>query len=158
MHLSDIVIPAAVQPRLASATREGAIAELLDLLIAAGAAQPSRRAELLAAALEREKRGSTGFGKGVAVPHVKHADAQRVSLAVGVSPAGIDFSALDKQPVHSVFLLLSPAGRPEEHLKAMEVIFKHLSYESFRRALRLADTRERALELFRDADAQRPIG
>lgn len=157
MHLSDIVIPAAVQPRLASNTRDEVIGELLGLLIAAGAASASLRAELLASALDREKRSSTGFGKGVAVPHIKHPDAQKVSLAVGLSPGGIDFNSLDKQPVHSVFLLLSPTHKPEEHLKAMEVIFQRLSDESFRRALRHADTREKALDLFR-TDAHRPLG
>lgn len=158
MHLSDLVIPAAVQPRLACARRDEAIAELIDLLILAGAAQPQRRAELLASALEREKRGSTGFGKGVAVPHIKLPDVERVSLAVGLSPEGIDFNSLDRQPVHSVFLLLSPTQKPEEHLKAMEVIFQRLSDESFRRALRHADTSEKALDLLRGADPRRAIG
>ncbi len=156
MELSDIVVPGAVQPRLASNQRDEVIRELIDLLISSGAAPLKWRDMLVSSVLDRERRGSTGFGKGVAVPHVKHPDAQKVSLAVGLSQTGIDFNSLDKQPVYSVFLLLSPADKPEEHLKAMEVIFKNLSYDSFRRTLRQADTKDKALDALRDADTQRP--
>jgi mannitol/fructose-specific phosphotransferase system IIA component (Ntr-type) len=154
MRLTDIVIPDAIIPTLGSADRDQVLAELLDALIAAGAASPADRKALLGAVLEREKRGSTGFGKGVAVPHVKHGSASGVSLAIGLSQTGVDFNSLDKQPVYSVFLLLSPADNPEEHLKAMEVIFKNLSYDTFRRFLRQATTKEAVLELLEDADSQ----
>lgn len=156
VRLSDIVVPGAVQPNLASNQRDEVIKELIDLLISSGAAPAKWRDTLVSSVLERERRGSTGFGKGVAVPHVKHPDAQQVSVAVGLSQKGIDFNSLDKAPVYSVFLLLSPADKPEEHLKAMEVIFKNLSYDTFRRVLRQADTREKALEALHDADTQRP--
>ena len=64
-----------------------------------------------------------------------------------LSQRGIDFSALDKQPVYSVFLLLSPEDKPEEHLQAMEVIFKNLSKETFRRFLRQATTTDEVMTL-----------
>lgn len=158
MKLSDIIQPGAVIAPLRAVERDGALAELIDALIATGAAPARLRAELLGATLEREKRGSTGFGKGVAVPHVKRPDVDRVSLAVGLSPRGIDFNALDKQPVHSIFLLLSPENKPEEHLKAMEVIFQRLSFDTFRRMLRQADTSERALALLQESDTHRAPG
>ncbi|MBL0921834.1 MAG: PTS sugar transporter subunit IIA [Phycisphaerales bacterium] len=154
MRLTEIVVPGAVIPALASSERDEVIGELVDALIAAGAAAGIPREELVKAVLEREKRGSTGFGKGVAVPHVKHTSAKKVSLAVGLSPTGVDFNSLDKQPVYSVFLLLSPADNPEEHLKAMEVIFKNLSYDTFRRFLRQASTHAAVMDLLEEADGQ----
>jgi mannitol/fructose-specific phosphotransferase system IIA component (Ntr-type) len=154
MRLTEIVVPGAVIPALGSSERDAVIGELVDALIGAGAAAGIQREELIKAVLEREKRGSTGFGKGVAVPHVKHTNAKGVSLAVGLSQTGVDFNSLDKQPVYSVFLLLSPADNPEEHLKAMEVIFKNLSYDTFRRFLRQATTQQAVMDLLEEADGQ----
>ena len=69
-----------------------------------------------------------------------------------ISRNGVDFNALDKQPVYSVFLLVSPEDRPEEHLQAMELIFKNLSKETFRRMLRQAASADDVRQLLTDAD------
>lgn len=158
MKLRDIIVEGAVVTRLGSAQRDAVIHELMDALIGARAVEASLREELIKAVIERERKGSTGFGKGVAVPHVKHDSAKRVALAVGLSDTGVDFNALDKQPVFSVFMLVSPADNPEEHLQAMEVIFKNLSYEKFRRFLRQASSVEEVLELLDEADSQQIAG
>jgi mannitol/fructose-specific phosphotransferase system IIA component (Ntr-type) len=71
---------------------------------------------------------------------------------VGCSQEGIDFSSLDKQPVYSVFLLLSPASNPDKHLQAMETIFKNLQKDDFRRFLRQAQTKEAIIDAIKDAD------
>ncbi len=156
LKLSQIVAPGAIIPKLASTQRDDAIAELVGALISAGAADPKLRDELHARVLEREKRGSTGFGKGIAVPHVKHRSVKTMAAAVGLSPTGVDFSALDRQPVYSIFLLLSPEHDPEQHLKAMEVIFNSLSNETFRRFLRQAQTAQDVMTLIEEADGQPP--
>jgi mannitol/fructose-specific phosphotransferase system IIA component (Ntr-type) len=152
MKMLDIVSKQAVIPQLESDSRDGVIGELVGALISAGKADESMRDELIAKVLEREKRGSTGFGKGVAVPHVKHPDVHYMSAAIGVSESGVDFAALDKQPVYAFILLLSPLDRPDEHLQAMEVIFKNLNQDSFRRFLRQATTTEEVITLLEDAD------
>jgi mannitol/fructose-specific phosphotransferase system IIA component (Ntr-type) len=158
MKLSQIISDGAIVPRLASRDRDEVVNELVDALIAAGSAPESLRQELISRVLERERRGSTGFGRGVAVPHVKHKAVTRMAAAVGLSQAGVDFNALDKQPVYSIFLLLSPEDRPEDHLQAMEVIFKNLSKETFRRFLRQATTAEEVRTLLEEADAQQFAG
>jgi mannitol/fructose-specific phosphotransferase system IIA component (Ntr-type) len=150
----DVVLKDAIVPRLTATKRDEAVVELVDALIRAGAADASLREKLVKSVLDREKRGSTGFGKGVAVPHVKQDNVKHISAAVGLSAGGIDFNSLDKQPVYSVFLLLSPADNPEEHLQAMEIIFKHLSQDTFRRFLRQASTVEQVVTLLEDADNQ----
>ena len=158
MRLSTIVPEGAIIARLKGPDRDAVVGELLDSLIASGAAAPALRPELISRVLERERRGSTGFGKGIAVPHVKHKSVKSMAAAIGLAPAGVDFNALDKQPVYSVFLLLSPEDRPEEHLQAMEVIFKNLSKDTFRRFLRQAATSEDVRTLLEEADGQQVLG
>lgn len=155
MKLCELVVKEGIVPNLSSVERDGAIAELFDALVAAKVVKPAQREELVALVLEREKKGSTGFGKGVAVPHVKHASIKTMAAAIGTSRAGVDFNALDKQPVFTIFLLLSPAGKPEDHLQAMEVIFKNLSQDKFRRFLRQAETVDDVWGVLDDADHQR---
>lgn len=152
MKMLDIVSKNAVIARLESNNRDAVIEELVGALISSGHAEESQRAELVAKVLERERRGSTGFGKGVAVPHVKHPDVDEMAAAIGISENGVDFDALDKQPVYSFILLLSPLSRPDEHLQAMEVIFKNLNQDSFRRFLRQASSPDDVMTLLEDAD------
>lgn len=154
MKLSPIVPEGAILPQLSASERDQAITALLDALVSCGSAPASLRDDLLRRVLERERRGSTGFGKGVAVPHVKHPALTRMAVAIGLSPRGVEFNALDKQPVYSVLLLLSPEDRPEEHLQAMEAIFKNLSKDTFRRFLRQAVTAEDVRLLLDEADGQ----
>ena len=158
MKLTDIVSPQSIVPRLATSERDQVIAEMVDAMLASGAADPRLRDELIGRILERERRGSTGFGRGIAVPHVKHKNVKKMAAAIGLSPTGVDFNALDKQPVYSIFLLLSPEDRPEDHLQAMEVIFKNLSKETFRRFLRQAGTVEEVVTLLEEADGQQLAG
>lgn len=154
MKLSELVIADAVIPGLESQDRDTVILELMDGLIAAGGADPALRDELVRKVLDREKMSSTGFGRGVAVPHVKHKSLEKLVAAVGLSAKGVEFNALDKQPVYSIFLLLSPEDRPEEHLQAMETIFKNLRKDTFRRFLRQATTTEEVMTLLGEADDQ----
>lgn len=156
MNLSDLVPHGAVVTQLTASDRDAVVGEVIDALIAAQCAPPGIRDELVARVLERERRGSTGFGKGVAVPHVKHKGVKRMAAGIGLSAGGIEFAALDKQPVYSVFLLLSPDDRPEDHLLAMEVIFKSLSKDTFRRFLRQAGSVEEVRSLLEEADSQGP--
>ncbi len=154
LKLCDFIAKDAIVAQLSAAKRDDAIHELVDALIAAGAAPKTLRDTLVRLILDREKKGSTGFGKGVAVPHVKHEKIRKMTATIGISAAGIDFNALDKSPVYTIFLLLSPADKPDEHLQAMENIFSHLQRETFRRFLRQATTTEQVMELIEEADGQ----
>ncbi len=158
MKLTEIVHESAILPALESVDRDGVLAELVDALVGAGAVEPGIRDEILAKLIERETKGSTGFGRGVAVPHAKHPGVPRLTAAIGLSERGIDFAALDRQPVFSVFLLLSPQDQPEDHLQAMEVIFKNLRKDTFRRFLRQAGSVEEIRTLLEEADSQQFSG
>ena len=158
MKLSDFVLPAAIIPQLKSANRDEVITELIDALIAGGAAAKSFRKDLISSIIEREKSGSTGFGKGVAVPHVKHEKLNQMAAAIGISQQGVDFNALDSAPVYTVVLLLSPQDNPDDHLQAMENIFSNLQKDMFRRFLRQAEDVESVVDLLQEADAQQLQG
>lgn len=157
MKLLDIVVKKAIIPNLAAAERDSAIAEAIDALVSAGALSPELRDDFIKAVVKRENRGSTGFGHGVAVPHVKHPSISKMAVAIAVSQSGVDFNALDRQPVYSIFLLLSPEDQPEEHLDAMEAIFGNLSQERFRRFLRQARSAADIVTLMEEADAKAPV-
>lgn len=152
MKLMDIVVKDAIIPELQSTNRDGAIAELVDSLVNANCIAEEQRDEFAKAIIRRENKGSTGFGHGVAVPHVKHLDIKTMHIAIGNSPLGIDFKALDGDRVYSIVLLLSPEDQPENHLDAMEAIFSSLSQDTFRRFLRQAKSAEEVLTLLAEAD------
>ncbi|MEM1356195.1 MAG: PTS sugar transporter subunit IIA [Planctomycetota bacterium] len=154
MKLSDFVIAEAILPQLKAEARDQAIHEMIDALIQADACPADLRDELIKRILDREKHGSTGFGKGVAVPHVKHEQIEQMAAAVAVSQKGVDFNALDKEPVYSIFLLLSPKDRPDEHLQAMENIFSNLQKENFRKFLRQSESVEAVQDLLEEADTE----
>lgn len=154
MKLTEIVSGGAIIANLTAKDRDAAVVELIDALVAAGSAAPTARDELIAILLERERKSTTGFGAGIAVPHAKHGSVRRVCAAVGLSAAGLDFASIDLQPVYSIVLLLSPIEKPEEHLQAMEAIFKVLSQETFRRLLRQATTPQEVQALLEEIDAQ----
>lgn len=158
MKLTEIIQPESIIVPLASGDRDDAIRELIDALTDSGAAPMEIKDDLLEKVLERERKHSTGFGRGVAVPHVKHPKIDKMAAAIGISQGGIDFNSLDKQPVYTIFLLLSPQSRPEEHLQAMEIIFKNLSKDTFRRELRQADDAPKVHSLLDDADNHRVGG
>lgn len=158
MKLTEIVVEKAIVPELEASDRDASIVELVDALVASGAVSAEHRDDIVSSVLQRENKGTTGFGKGVAVPHAKHQAVDRMIAAVGLSSRGVDFLAMDKQPVYSIFLLLSPADRPEEHLQAMEAIFKYLSKDTFRRFLRQAGTVEDVRTLLEEADSQQLAG
>lgn len=152
MRLTDFVVSGAILPNIESGDRNEAIRSLITALADAGALPREAAEPVAAAAIERENQGSTGFGKGVAVPHVKHPAIPKIMAAVGRSEKGIDFASLDRAPVYTVVMLLSPPGEPEAHLQAMERIFSHLQRDQFRRALRQANSVAAIQQLLKDAD------
>ena len=152
MKLSDLVVPGGIIAELAATDRNGVIRELVNGLCAAGALTQDDGEAIAKATIQRENQGSTGFGKGVAVPHVKHAKVPKIMAAIGRSSAGVDFAALDRAPVYTIVLLLSPPEAPDEHLQAMENIFRHLQRDSFRRFLRQSESVDAILELINEAD------
>ena len=152
MNFADFVCFEVTIPELQARDRDGAIKELVSALDRAGKLGRGNREEIIKAVVKREKEASTGMGKGVAVPHVKHGAVKDVVAVVGQSSAGIDFSSLDKQPVYTIILLISPLDSPDKHLQAMEKVFRHLQQEKFRKFLRRCQKVEQIEDLLKEAD------
>ena len=152
MKLSDIIINDAIVPSLANKTRDEVIEELVESLAEAGAVSKQKVKEITKAILTREAQATTGIGKGVALPHAKLKGIKSPIATIGCSSEGIDFSSLDSKPVYSVILLLSSPDNPDEHLQAMETIFKHVQRDIFRKFLRQSETKEAVIDLIKEAD------
>lgn len=152
MKFTDFVCFEATIPELQAKNRDEAIGELVTALDKSGKLPKGTREDIIKAVIKREKEASTGIGKGVAIPHVKYAGVKKAVAVIGQNSAGIDFCALDEQPVYSVILLISPVDNPDRHLQAMETVFKHLQHERFRKFLRQCRTPEKVEDLLREVD------
>ncbi|RIK67879.1 MAG: PTS fructose transporter subunit IIA [Planctomycetota bacterium] len=157
MKLTDFVIRDAVISNLEATDRNGAIRELVRKVAEVNGLSAEDGETIAKAVIQRENQGSTGFGKGVAVPHVKHAKVPKIMAAIGRSATGIDFAALDRAPVYTIVVLLSPPDNPDGHLQAMENIFRHLQRDNFRRFLRQSETADAIWDLIQEAD-ETPAG
>lgn len=158
MKLLDLIDRKSIVAELSSSDRNGVIRELVEVLAKGELIDESLVEGIVRSIVTRERtRGTTGFGKGVAVPHVKVDGLPRIVAAVGRSARGVDFGSLDGQPVYSIFLIVSPSEQPEEHLRAMDLIFRHLQQEQFRRFLRQADDTEKIFDLLNEADEKAPV-
>ena len=153
MKFADFVCKEAIRPQLEADTKSEVITELVESLVAAGQISADDKEEIIAAVNKREELGSTGIGRGVAVPHTKHAVVDKLVGTVGVSPDGIDFDSLDRENVQLFFLLVSPPDRPGDHLRALENITRHLrENEMFMKFLKQSKTAEDIQQLLEEAD------
>jgi len=122
MRMSNFVVRDAILPVLAATTREGAIVELIASLHAAGEFAEGDVSEITAAVLRREAMGTTGIGRGIAIPHTRHAAAGKLVGTVGIAPDGISFESVDDEPVRLLAIVVSPQDQPALHLRALEAI------------------------------------
>lgn len=151
MKLSEILRPSCVKVPLTAKDKNGAIAELVELLAADG--QVRDRDGLLNAVLAREQTRSTGIGRGLAVPHGKSAACDRLVMAVGKPAAPIDFSSIDGQPVDVIVLLASPPEQTGPHIQALARISRLMLMDAFRKAVSEAGTPECLYEVMTKHDA-----
>ncbi len=138
MNLGDILTTRQIVPELKATTRWEAIDELIGTLVAAGRIDPAHREAVVAVVKRREQSMSTGIGFGIGIPHASTELITEVTAAFGRSRAGVNFDALDNQPVHLVTLFLVPQGQFQKHLHTLAGIAKVLRREEFLVALNAA--------------------
>jgi mannitol/fructose-specific phosphotransferase system IIA component (Ntr-type) len=153
MKFSDFVAADAIRSDVDADTKEGVIREMADALVEAGSIAPGDLESIVKAIMKREDLGSTGIGRGVAVPHTKHPSVNRLVGTVAVSRRGVDFDSLDGEPVQLFFLLVSPPDRPGDHLRALENISRQLRDESFCKLLKSAKGPTDIQHLLEEADS-----
>ena len=152
MILSQLLLPASVSVELGARDKRDAIVELVNLLETSHGV--SSGGEILDRVLKREAMMSTGIGNGIAIPHGKAKVADRLLAACGVSRAGIDFDAVDKQPATLFILLVSPENIGGPHVKVLANISRLLKEDKVRDALKAADSSVSFLQILREAEAK----
>jgi PTS system fructose-specific IIA component/PTS system nitrogen regulatory IIA component len=158
MKFADFVSRQAVTADLSADTKEAVIREMVQSLLEVGKVQPQEFESIIKAILKREELGSTGIGRGVAVPHTKHPSVERLVGAVAVSAEGVDFNSLDGEKVHLFFMLISPPDRPGDHLRALENVSRQLRDDSFCKFLKQAKNSDEILQLLDEADNNQFVG
>ena len=136
MELSDYISERQIVIDLKSTGKKEVLSELLLPLIRLIKISPRSKQKILTALISREKLGSTGIGKGVAIPHVKLDIVKKPLLVIGASSKGIDFDAIDGELVYTVFLILSPKDGGGLHIKLMARLSKVLKDKFLLRKLK----------------------
>jgi mannitol/fructose-specific phosphotransferase system IIA component (Ntr-type) len=135
MDLADILSPQQIQPEMQAANRWEAIDELVNSLVACGKIKAEHREAIVAVVKKRESSMSTGIGFGIGIPHASTDLIYEVVGAFGRSRRGVNFDALDNQPVNLIMLFLVPQGQFQKHLHTLAKIAKLLHKKEFRQAL-----------------------
>jgi mannitol/fructose-specific phosphotransferase system IIA component (Ntr-type) len=150
MELADILTKDQILTDLQAADRWQAIDELISNLVATGKIQPQHRESIAAVVKKRETSMSTGIGFGIGIPHASTDLIPEVVGALGRSKNGINFDALDNQPVNLVMLFLVPQGQFQKHLHTLANIAKILHKAEFRLALEQAPDAEAMLRAIKE--------
>ena len=135
MDLGDILGPEQIIPDLQASNRWEAIDELINNLVATNKIKAEHREAVSAVVKKRESSMSTGIGFGIGIPHASTDLIYEVVGALGRSKKGVNFDALDNQPVNLVMLFLVPQGQFQKHLHTLANIAKLLHKKEFRQAL-----------------------
>ena len=128
MELHTLTRPDLIFAELRGRDRDAVLRELADRLMERWVVEDADA--LYEKLLEREELASTGIGEGVAIPHCKLKQLDTVVAAVATHKAGVDFEAVDEQPVHLFFAVLSPEKEPAAHLQALSAISKWVKTEN----------------------------
>lgn len=148
VNLLDYLPTGAVCVDLKSQTKKEVLKEMVAIL--SEAHEIKTQDKVLEALLEREELGSTGIGQGIAIPHGKSDHVGKTVAALGISKKGIEFDALDGEPVYVFFMLVAPGNSAGIHLKILAKISRLLKDKFFRQALREAKTSDEALRQIKE--------
>ncbi|RMH02045.1 MAG: PTS sugar transporter subunit IIA [Planctomycetota bacterium] len=152
MTYTDLLSEDSVILDLQADSREQALQALAERLERQDPALAGRAAEIRDALLEREARGSTGQQE-VGLPHVRLPGASRVSIAVAIHREGLDFGALDGEPVKVFFSVVRPAEGDDDHLAVLRWIAQIASHEHFVRFATQAESAAQVIELLSELSA-----
>lgn len=147
MSLGELIPNGCVLDDLKSVRKGDVIKEMVAALVTSGKLEEVASKKVIRALMDREELGSTGIGAGVAVPHAKHDSVSDLVGVLGRSKNGINFDALDGEPVHVLFLLLSSKNASGSHLKALAYISRLVRDENFIRRVREAKNVEELRDL-----------
>jgi PTS system nitrogen regulatory IIA component len=152
MKMSDFLDPRAVVGDLKGTNKKEVLEELCSTLVTL---HPTLdRDRMVGILLDRERLGSTGVGEGVAIPHGKMSDLEGIVACFGRSGVGVEFEAVDDQPVGLFFLLFAPENSAGVHLKALAKISRLLKRPSVREELKNAASNQDMYGILTQEDAE----
>ena len=152
MKLLDFLASRATVDDMQASGKESAIKELLDSLVQHDLVDGEDAPSILDALMKREELGSTGIGRGIAIPHTKHEAVSALVGVMGRSRKGVDFRSLDGDPANLFFLILSPTDKPNDHLHALEQVSFLVRDDNYCRFMREAPDGEALNELLEEVD------
>ena len=150
MKISEILDKQAIKVGLTSTKKEDVLKELVEVL--AQIEDMGDQRSIVKSLLERENLGSTGIGQGIAIPHGKTDKVEKLIAVLGVSKAGVNFDALDGEPVYIFFLLVAPKDCAGPHLKALAQISRLLIDTYFCQLIRRCKTPEEVFNLIKNEE------
>ena len=150
MKITDFLSVQTVIPTLASREKNAVLQEIAGWLASTHPSLDKKR--ILEVLLERERISTTAIGEGVAIPHGKLREVERVLGVFARSPEGVDFASLDGGPTHLFFVLIAPENAAADHLKALARISRLLKDETFRRRLMEGKTSQEIFQTIAQED------
>ena len=154
MKIVEFLNEKAIVANMKAGTKEAVLRELVEVL--AKAEGIKNQGELVKVLMGREALGSTGIGQGIGIPHAKTNGVKKLVAALGICPQGVNFDALDGEPVHIFFLLVAPEDSAGPHLKGLARISRLLKDKYFRESLKQLSDEKAILKLIREEDAKKP--
>jgi PTS system nitrogen regulatory IIA component len=152
MDIADLISPAAVIPNLRATSKKQA---LQDLAKKAAEITGLNERAVFDVLLERERLGTTGVGNGIAIPHGKLPELDRLHGVFARLERPINFESIDEQPVDLIFLLLAPEGAGADHLKALARVSRLLRDKGVCEKLRGTDNADALFALLTESPASR---
>ncbi|MDC7231766.1 MAG: PTS sugar transporter subunit IIA [Spirochaetales bacterium] len=148
MSILDLVTEDCIKVPLESTRKNDLLHEMIDLLKEAGKiSDPDAIYQVVRA---REDQGSTGLGEGIAIPHAKTDAVTDITLAIGISPQGIDFESLDGEDAKVFFMILAPPDKSGLHIEALSEVARLTRSAAFMRTLIHSETPAEVVELFQE--------
>ncbi len=147
MKISEILDKRAIKIEVSSITKEDALKELVEVL--AKVEDIGDPKGIVKALIDRENLGSTGIGQGIAIPHGKTDKVKRLIAVLGISKNGVNFDALDGEPVYIFVLLVAPKATAGPHLKALAQISRLLRDTYFCELLRKCKTEDEVFNIIK---------
>jgi PTS system fructose-specific IIC component/PTS system nitrogen regulatory IIA component len=129
MFLHEVFSPEFIKLDLEAEDKDEAFEELVDHFCQAD--KSNTREEILQALREREAKMSTGIHKGIAIPHGKTNAVDTIRGMLGISRKGVDYDALDGEPVYLLFMLVAPQKDSETHLRVLKRLAELLENPQF---------------------------
>lgn len=150
MNIAHLLAPELIRSRATATSKKRTLELLSELLTGVNPSDPATRV-VFEALIGRERLGSTGLGRGVALPHARIADLQAPTAALVSLAEPVDFDAMDRQPVDLLFALLVPEHCTDEHLRILAALAELFSRQDFCEALRASESAEAMYQLIVDA-------